>query len=334
MVRLAWILVCCAGISCSSAAKTNKTLSKTIHCHLDEVSATPPCDSFVIISQQRSGSRYFVDKLHTHPLLSVGGELFISNRMNGLPAAQKRNLPKVYRESMAANQQQRCCRNVRHVGFKWMTNQGHERAHGSILKNLKDSKTKVIFLWRRNVLRQLISDSVNRVRGTKCPAHVGNGSAPKGCAALKAKIPGSACDLRRALRSIEVDRGRIAKFYQSVELGTFFYEDLVEQSPLHDETWTRVLKVLGVPAEPHFIFGHSSSIIFHGDKPLFDAVANSGAARKAYATICAAPLEDKEPVDPGDCADLAKPVEKAKPWHFKDECGNHHNRRRADTPPI
>ena len=43
------------------------------------------------------------------------------------------------------------------VGFKWMLNQGHDERYDKIKSYFRKSRTKLIFLWRRNEFRRILS---------------------------------------------------------------------------------------------------------------------------------------------------------------------------------
>ncbi|KAJ1460888.1 hypothetical protein M885DRAFT_559036 [Pelagophyceae sp. CCMP2097] len=329
-----WVVV---GLLAAGPARRAAAGNSTNHCErLSSRTRRPQtaCGTFVIISQQRSGSRYVVDKLSTHPETLVGGELFMGSWMDvedlaraaelhqPLEALKKAHVAPNYLDSVRkahiqANYDAKCCLHTKHVGFKWMTNQGpppcHREVHAPMLEYLAAGKTKIIFLWRRNILRQVISQRVNKIPGNNVPAHwhvqnKDNISTAQMAAYVDVKValPGSPCELAEAFRKILGDRRTVQGFYGKLEHTTVYYEDLVEGTPLHDATWAHMLDFLGVPrTEPPYRFAQSDQIILHSDKPIFASVSNPEEARKAYLTLCAAPAKAAAPVDAAGCAEVA-----------------------------
>ncbi|KAJ1445100.1 hypothetical protein M885DRAFT_579804 [Pelagophyceae sp. CCMP2097] len=329
-----WVVV---GLLAAGPARRATAGNSTNHCERLSPHARRPrtaCANFVIISQQRSGSRYVVDKLSTHPETIVGGELFMGGWMDvedlaraaelhqPLDALKKTHVAPNYLDSVRkahikANYDARCCRHTKHVGFKWMTNQDppprHREVHAPMLEYLAAGKTKIIYLWRRNILRQVISQRVNKIPGNNVPAHIrlGNGKniSTVQMAAygdVKVALPSSPCELAEAFRKKLGDRRTVRGFYSKLEHTTVYYEDLIGASPLHDAAWARVLEFIGVPPTvPPYRFAPSENVILHGDKPIFASVSNSEEARKAYLTLCAAPAKAAAPVDAAGCAEVA-----------------------------
>jgi hypothetical protein len=68
------------------------------------------CSTFVIITQQRSGSRYVVDQLSSHPQMLAAGELFINGsrvKLKTRAEAEHRPLHEVMEEHIDDNYAQR-----------------------------------------------------------------------------------------------------------------------------------------------------------------------------------------------------------------------------------
>ncbi|KAJ1455952.1 hypothetical protein M885DRAFT_587446 [Pelagophyceae sp. CCMP2097] len=332
-----------ARLSGCAAYYNNRTHSKSWHYKLPAKSTNcaslnlrrrphTTCETFVIITQQRSGSRYVVDQLSSHPLMLTAGELFISSSLREQKArakAERRPVHQVMEEHIDANYAQRCCLETRHVGFKWMTNQAHTREHAPMLEYLARNRTKVVFLWRRNLLRMLISQKVNKQHSEiTLPAHF-NGAEGNvteilnAYSGLKVDLPGNPCDLASRLRDMVKERSTVVEYYKDLAHTVVYYEDLVEASPRHDATWHALFGFIGVPAAVKFV--PSSSVIIHGNKGILDVVSNAAEVRRAYLILCAASPANAAPVDAASCAevsaidadDAARFMKSAAPWSAK-----------------
>ena len=116
------------------------------------------CRRFIMISMQRSGSRYVTHMLSSHPSVYASGELFAD-------AKYRYDRFKEMKFAIEADAAVHC--NVKKgqttVGFKWMSNQGHNELHAPVKSYLLKKDIRLIYLWRRNVLRQLISNRANKL---------------------------------------------------------------------------------------------------------------------------------------------------------------------------
>ena len=129
------------------------------------------CERFVVISQQRSGSTYLVEALDAHPDLGCVDEIFAER--SGTDTGDWSAVDAKWEDTFS----RQCPRGwwaPRAVGFKWMTNQGHDELHARVLAKAKATGTRVIFLFRRNELRREVSAAVNlavggEARGPRIP---------------------------------------------------------------------------------------------------------------------------------------------------------------------
>ncbi|CAD5179174.1 unnamed protein product [Musa acuminata subsp. malaccensis] len=120
----------------------------------DECSCTP-VRFFVILSMQRSGSGWFETLLNSHPNISSNGEIFSAARRRDNISTIINTLDKLYSLDWFSSAAKNEC--VAAVGFKWMLNQGVMDHHKEILDYFKLKHVSIIFLFRRNILRRLIS---------------------------------------------------------------------------------------------------------------------------------------------------------------------------------
>ena len=88
------------------------------------------CERFVVISQQRSGSTYLVEALDAHPDLGCVDEIFAER--SGTDTGDWSAVDAKWEDTFS----RQCPRGwwaPRAVGFKWMTNQGHDELHAHVL---------------------------------------------------------------------------------------------------------------------------------------------------------------------------------------------------------
>ncbi|KAK9124961.1 hypothetical protein Scep_013807 [Stephania cephalantha] len=121
--------------------------------------ACTPVRFFVILSMQRSGSGWFETLLNSHPNISSHGEIFSVKQRKSNISSILMTLDSVYslewNNSAAKNE----CLSA--VGFKWMLNQAIMVYHRQIANYFNWKGVSVIFLFRRNLLRKLVSVLAN-----------------------------------------------------------------------------------------------------------------------------------------------------------------------------
>ncbi|KAK9283607.1 hypothetical protein L1049_011857 [Liquidambar formosana] len=124
-----------------------------------EACACTPVGFFVILSMQRSGSGWFETLLNSHPNISSNGEIFhVKTRRSNMSKIQK-TLDTVYSLEWISSAAKNEC--VAAVGLKWMLNQDVMVHHRQIANYFNWKGVSVIFLFRRNLLRRLISVLAN-----------------------------------------------------------------------------------------------------------------------------------------------------------------------------
>ncbi|XP_038996907.1 uncharacterized protein LOC120121660 [Hibiscus syriacus] len=118
-----------------------------------------PVRFFVILSMQRSGSGWFETLLNSHVNVSSNGEIFsvMERRKNISTIIQ--TLDKVYNLDWLNSASKNECSAA--VGFKWMLNQGLMAYHEEIVEYFKQRGVSAIFLFRRNLLRRMVSVLAN-----------------------------------------------------------------------------------------------------------------------------------------------------------------------------
>ncbi|XP_022858610.1 uncharacterized protein LOC111379471, partial [Olea europaea var. sylvestris] len=114
-----------------------------------------PVRFFVIVSMQRSGSGWFETLLNSHINLSSNGEIMGAQDRRRNVSAILKTLDQVYNLDWLSSASKNECTAA--VGFKWMLNQGLMAHHEAITDYFNRRGVYVIFLFRRNLLRRLVS---------------------------------------------------------------------------------------------------------------------------------------------------------------------------------
>lgn len=120
-----------------------------------EECACHPVRYFAILSTQRSGSGWFETLLNSHMNVSSNGEIFSVKVRRANASTIIENLDKLYNLDWFSSASKNECTAA--VGLKWMLNQGLMQNHEQILEYFKAKGVSVIFLFRRNLLRRMIS---------------------------------------------------------------------------------------------------------------------------------------------------------------------------------
>ncbi|VFQ70374.1 unnamed protein product [Cuscuta campestris] len=114
-----------------------------------------PVRFFVILTMQRSGSGWFETLLNSHVNVSSNGEIFsIKERRENFSSIVE-TLDRVYNLDWLTSASKNQCSAA--VGFKWMLNQGVMEHPREIVDYLNEKGVSVIFLFRRNLLRRMVS---------------------------------------------------------------------------------------------------------------------------------------------------------------------------------
>ncbi|CAD6211438.1 unnamed protein product [Miscanthus lutarioriparius] len=114
---------------------------------------------FAIISSQRSGSGWFETLLNSHMNVSSNGEIFSRKERRSNISAIINTLDRVYNLDWNSSASKNECTAA--IGFKWMLNQGLVANHVDVVDYFNQRGVSAIFLFRRNLLRQLVSQLAN-----------------------------------------------------------------------------------------------------------------------------------------------------------------------------
>ncbi|CAA0829154.1 P-loop containing nucleoside triphosphate hydrolases superfamily protein [Striga hermonthica] len=121
--------------------------------------ACNPVRLFAILSMQRSGSGWFETLLNNHTNVSSNGEIFSHKERRSNFSTIKSTMDRVYNLDWFSSASKNDCSAA--VGFKWMLNQGLMEHHKEIRDYFNTKGVSIIFLFRRNLLRRMVSVLAN-----------------------------------------------------------------------------------------------------------------------------------------------------------------------------
>lgn len=192
--------------------------------------ACNPVRLFVIISEQRSGSGWFETLLNSHVNVSSNGEIFSVKERRENVSTIVMNLDKVYNLDWFTSASKNHCSAA--VGFKWMLNQGPMEHHDVITEYFNDKGVSVIFLFRRNVLRRMVSmlaNSYDRYAKLLNGVHKSHVHTPEEADILsKYKPTINSTSLVSNLKEMEVTTAKALELFRSTRHMVLYYEDLVK----------------------------------------------------------------------------------------------------------
>ncbi|GAB2282589.1 hypothetical protein Dimus_017128 [Dionaea muscipula] len=194
-----------------------------------EECADIPVRFFVIITVQRSGSGWFETLLNSHVNVSSNGEIFsIKERRSNISSIFE-TLDRVYSLDWTSSASKNECSAA--VGFKWMINQGLMEHHKEILEYFNAKGVSLIFLFRRNLLRRMVSllaNSFDRhaklLNGTH-KSHVHSLEEADTLSKYKPFI--NPTSLLSELHQMEFAAARALESFRSTRNIILYYEDLV-----------------------------------------------------------------------------------------------------------
>ncbi|CAN1814659.1 hypothetical protein LINPERHAP1_LOCUS27192 [Linum perenne] len=199
-----------------------------------------PVRYFAIVSTQRSGSGWFETLLNSHVNVSSNGEIFsILDRRRNVSAIVQ-TLDKVYNLDWFTSASKNECSGA--VGFKWMLNQGLMEHHEEIVEYLNRRGVSVVFMFRRNLLRRMVSllansyDKYAKLLNGTHKSHVHTAEEAETLSKYKPTVNSTLliADLRKA----EVMVSTALKNYNTTRNIVVYYEDLVKDSKVR---WSIVI---------------------------------------------------------------------------------------------
>ncbi|XP_022773954.1 uncharacterized protein LOC111316208 [Durio zibethinus] len=188
-----------------------------------------PVRFFAILSMQRSGSGWFESMLNSHINISSNGEIFyvMDRRQNISTIIQ--TLEKVYNLDWFNSASKNECSAA--VGFKWMLNQGLIEHHKEIVEYFNHRGVSAIFLFRRNLLRRMVSllaNSYDRYAKLLNGTHKSHVHSTEEAAVLSSYKPViNSTSLISDLKEVEMAAVQALDYFNSTRHMVLYYEDIV-----------------------------------------------------------------------------------------------------------
>ncbi|GAV80723.1 hypothetical protein CFOL_v3_24183 [Cephalotus follicularis] len=235
----------------SSESRTNQ--SEIPHLHYPKPKtfsrsecANNPVRFFAILSMQRSGSGWFETLLNNHTNVSSNGEIFsVLDRRKNISSIIK-TLDKVYNLDWFNSASKNQCSAA--VGFKWMLNQGLMAHHTKIVEYFNRRGVSAIILFRRNLLRRMVSVLANSydrhaklLNGTH-KSHVH--SAEEADKLSSYKPTPNTTSLITHLKEAEVTAAKALEYFNSTRHIILYYEDLIKNRTLDGHCSSRIVQKL------------------------------------------------------------------------------------------
>ncbi|KAF8406340.1 hypothetical protein HHK36_008427 [Tetracentron sinense] len=194
--------------------------------------ADNPVKFFAILSMQRSGSGWFETLLNSHINVSSNGEIFsVKDRRSNVSSIVK-TLDKVYNLDWFSSASKNECTAA--VGFKWMLNQGLMQHHKEIADYFNSRGVSAIFLFRRNLLRRMISVLANsydqhaKTLNRTHKSHVHSLEEAEELSKYKPTI--NATSLIPDLKLVEERTAKALEYFKITRHIILYYEDLINNS--------------------------------------------------------------------------------------------------------
>ncbi|CAL5339290.1 unnamed protein product [Camellia sinensis] len=200
-------------------------------CKRDECKCNP-VRYFAIISTQRSGSGWFETLLNSHINISSNGEIFSVKVRRSNISTIVETLDKIYNLDWLTSASKNECTAA--VGLKWMLNQGLMQHHEEIVEYFNTKGVSLIFLFRRNLLRRMISILSNSYDQNAKPlngthkSHVHSSHEAEILASYKPTIDTTL--LIPNLRQVEEMTAKALEYFKSTQHIILYYEDIIKNS--------------------------------------------------------------------------------------------------------
>ncbi|KAJ6365027.1 hypothetical protein OIU76_029912 [Salix suchowensis] len=189
-----------------------------------------PVRYFAILSMQRSGSGWFETLLNNHTNISSNGEIFSVKVRRSNFSTITETLDKIYNLDWLSSASKNECTAA--VGLKWMLNQGVMRHHEEIVEYFKIRSVSAVFLFRKNLLRRMISILANSYDRDVKPlngTHKSHVHLPREAEILaKYKALINTTLLIPSLKQVEDTTAKALEYFKSARHIILYYEDIVK----------------------------------------------------------------------------------------------------------
>ncbi|KAI7981613.1 Cellulose synthase-like protein E6 [Camellia lanceoleosa] len=176
------------------------------------------------------GSGWFETLLNSHMNVSSNGEIFYVQERRDNISSIMQTLDRVYNLDWLSSASKNHCSAA--VGFKWMLNQGLMEHHNEILEYFNSRGVSLIFLFRRNLLRRLLSVLANsydkhakQLNGTH-KAHVHSPEEAETLSKYKPTI--NSASVMNDLKQMDVTMPRHWNTFTKTRHIILYYEDLIK----------------------------------------------------------------------------------------------------------
>ncbi|CAL5415160.1 unnamed protein product [Camellia sinensis] len=187
-----------------------------------------PVRYFAIISTQRSGSGWFETLLNSHINISSNGEIFSVKVRRSNISTIVETLDKIYNLDWLTSASKNECTAA--VGLKWMLNQGLMQHHEEIVEYFNTKGVSLIFLFRRNLLRRMISILSNSYDQNAKPLNGTQISCAFAEILASYKPTIDTTLLIRNLRQVEEMTAKALEYFKSTQHIILCYEDIIKNS--------------------------------------------------------------------------------------------------------
>ncbi|KAL3843496.1 hypothetical protein ACJIZ3_000899 [Penstemon smallii] len=192
--------------------------------------ACNPVRYFAILSTQRSGSGWFETLLNSHMNISSNGEIFSVKARRSNVSTIVETLDKIYNLDWFTSASKNECTAA--VGLKWMLNQGLMQHHEEIVEYFKTKGVSAIFLFRKNLLRRMISILANSYDQNAKPlngthkSHVHSSHEAEVLARYKPTI--NTTQLIPNLKQVDDLVTKSMEYFKSTRHIILYYEDIIK----------------------------------------------------------------------------------------------------------
>lgn len=192
--------------------------------------ACSPVRYFAILSTQRSGSGWFETLLNNHTNISSNGEIFSVKVRRSNISTIVDTLDKIYNLDWLTSASKNECTAA--VGLKWMLNQGLLQHQEEIVEYFKNKGVSAILLFRRNLLRRMVSILANSydqraklLNGTH-KSHVHSPTEAEILASYKPTVDTQS--LVPNLKQVDDMVTKALEYFKSTRHVILYYEDIIK----------------------------------------------------------------------------------------------------------
>ncbi|QCD98935.1 uncharacterized protein LOC114194071 [Vigna unguiculata] len=238
-----------------------------------EECACNPVRFFCILTMQRSGSGWFETLLNSHMNVSSNGEIFVVAKRRENVTSILKTMDEVFNLDWFSGASKNECSAA--VGFKWMLNQGLMDHHEEIVEYFERRGVSTIFLFRRNLLRRMVSvlaNSYDKIAKPLNGTHKSHVHSKEEAGILAKYRPWiNSTLLMTEIKQTEETVAKALQYFKNTHHIVLHYEDLVKNATKVKD----VQEFLGLPLRDM----HSRQVKIHTG-PLWKQIGNWEEVRK------------------------------------------------------